>query len=82
MRFVVRAVYCAGGTACAYVGAPALAEYFTLSEEFLMPIVGDALHWKDDANKRLGYSLQDGSKNLPLRLTSGERRKPGKAPAP
>jgi hypothetical protein len=32
MRFVVRAVYCAGGTACAYVGAPALAEYFTLSE--------------------------------------------------
>jgi len=32
MHWLTRAVYCAGGAACAYAGAPALAEYFTLSE--------------------------------------------------
>jgi len=32
MHWLTRLVYCSGGAACAYVGAPALAEYFTLSE--------------------------------------------------
>lgn len=31
MHWLTRLVYCSGGTACAYVGAPALAEYFALS---------------------------------------------------